>query len=172
MSILDTVMKKVGSNQGGTQTLHAGEIYSLWEELAARYVSKEKTQLFTQFVEDPDFKIVINTGLRTIEEQINKLERIIEKYSVQAMERPPINVNVDSNISALTDEFIYVEIINGSQKFLDMHTRAYRGSHNDELRELYKKFIIEEIDVYDGLVTYGKIKGWLSKPPQVTPGNV
>lgn len=169
MSIIDAVVDKISNNSVSSAPLHAGEVYGLWEELGERYGTLKKTKLFYEFINDLDFKAIVNKGITVLQNQINELETIMENHNIQTPERPPEKMAIPTNMTAITDEFIYNEIVNGSQRLIDTHTRVFRGSYNDNIRQLLKKFIIKELDVYDGLIKYGRIKGWLNNPP--SPNN-
>jgi hypothetical protein len=36
---------------------------------------------------------------------------------------------------------------------------------NDRLRQLFRKMLMEEVDYFDNLIKYGKLKGWMHHAP-------
>ncbi|NLM52613.1 MAG: spore coat protein, partial [Firmicutes bacterium] len=53
----------------------------------------------------------------------------------------------------------------GIQSFLGLYVQAFRDCANVKIRQKFKEFLLTEIELYDKLFEYGKMKGWLQKPP-------
>ena len=149
----------------------AGEAYMLWDHLVTRYDIIDTTQIYQNLVHDPDFKVVMTTGLTMIlEKQVDQLEIQLNKYKIALPERPFKSVRFDANSGAFKDEFIFRKVFTGIQGFLDSHVRTIRTMvYNDCLRKMFIKFLLEEIDVLDDLSKYGKVKGWFEIPPFMDP---
>lgn len=51
------------------QTINVSEVWHIWNMLNDRYHIIDTTQLFHNFVEDSDFKVVITLGLDELKKQ-------------------------------------------------------------------------------------------------------
>lgn len=165
MSFLENVHEKIAKTKKNQITLTTIEAYSVWELLVARYDALDRTQLYYEHVKDKDFKLIISNGLDILKEQIKILEKIMNKYGIPLVDRPPKSVSISHNIPMIQDEFIYREIHTGMQNFLDLHNRVFRNSTNKEIRTVFKEFTITEINLFEKFVDYGKKKGWIHVPP-------
>ncbi len=51
-----------------------------------------------------------------------------------------------------------------------MHAQAYKEAVvNNRIRDLFKQFLIEELNFIDNLIKFGKLKGWFSPIPTYGP---
>lgn len=150
--------------------LDSGEVFLLWEQLISRYDVIEITQIFQNFAHDPDFKLLLKKGLEeTLEKQVGDLEKEMNTFQLPLPPRPPKSVRVKANQGALDDRFMFRQVFSGMQSFLDNHMRSIRSTTtNDSLRHLFITFVKEELDVFDAMCKFGKIKGWLEAPPMST----
>lgn len=148
--------------------LSTGEAFLLWDHLVTRYDIIQMTQIYQNFVHDPDFRYIIGKGLAsTLEKQVDKLEKEMNKFKMALPDRPPKSVNITANSEILEDEFIFKQIFMGIQNFLEDHVRTVRSIvTNDPLRDMFIEFLKEELDIFNNLCKYGKIKGWLQVPPK------
>lgn len=166
MSFINKMIKNK-QNTGKSKALHHGEIFELWAHLVSRYDVLKKTQILFSYTHDPDFKMIISEGLDILQSQIDELENIFKEYSIPLPDRPPADVTSSSGSNSLwSDQMIYREILNGISQFLDTHVRTFKFLWNDELRPVIAGFLKKEVDLYDDLMKYGKLKGWLNMPPR------
>lgn len=151
-------------------SIDIGEAFLLWDMLVSRYDIIESTQIYQNFGHDPDFKILLQRGLnKTIEKEVNIMEKELNRYNIPLPNRPPKSVKVSANTGILEDQFIFKQIFTGIQAFLDNHVRTIRSiTTNDALRDMFINFAKEELDIFNGLCKYGKLKGWLGIPPRFT----
>lgn len=150
--------------------LDSGELFLLWEQLISRYDIIEITQIFQNFAHDPDFKLLLKKGLgATLEKQVDDLEKEMNTFQLPLPSRPPKSVRVKANQGVLDDRLMFRQVFSGMQSFLDNHIRSIRSTiTNDSLRHLFITFIKEELDAFDVMCKFGKIKGWLEAPPTGT----
>ncbi|MTI84789.1 MAG: DUF3231 family protein [Firmicutes bacterium] len=155
-----------------TPTLDSGEAFLLWEMLVSRYDVIELTQIYHNYGHDPDFKASLSHGLyKTLEREVNILEDELNRYRIPLPNRPPKSVKLPANTEVLEDEFLFRQIFKDMQSFLDNHIRTIRSIiNNDPLREMFIDFLKKELDIFNGICKYGKMKGWLQNPPKYTPG--
>lgn len=91
-------------------------------------------------------------------------------YGVPLPERPAVDVNTAFQPEIFTDKFIFERLYIGIRDFLPTFQIAYIQSGTEKIRDLFQKFLLSEIDIYDKLFTYyGKLKNWLPEPPRYQP---
>lgn len=80
--------------------------------------------------------------------------------------RPPKSVNVDAGSQLISDRLIFRDIISGCENFMETQLHAIRTFiTNDPLRWKFIGYLTKELEAYDDLCKYGKVKGWLEVPP-------
>ncbi|MEW6448653.1 MAG: DUF3231 family protein [Bacillota bacterium] len=147
------------------------EAGAVWEELIARYDIIQLTQILQNFTHDTDLKLIINKGLYNIlEKQVNVLEEEMNLLQIPLPERPPKSVNAPSTTGVFQDHFIFSLIFAGVQHMMDRHVKHIRSiTTSDRLRGIFIEFMKQEMDIFDNMVKYGKLKGWLKVPPKFVP---
>jgi len=152
------------------ESLDSGEAYQLWDHLAARYDTIEKTQKYQNFAHDVDFKTLLVIGLQTVlEKQANLLENECAKFGILQPSRPPKSISTNEGMDLYDDELIFRDIFTGMQFIMELHSTALKQTTtNDRLRSLYRKFLDQELNALDNWINYGKTKGWLRPIPMFT----
>lgn len=152
------------------ESLDSGEAYQLWDHLAARYDTIEKTQKYQNFAHDVDFKVLLVIGLQTVlEKQANLLENECAKFGILQPSRPPKSISTNEGMDLYDDELIFRDIFTGMQFIMELHSTALKQTTtNDRLRSLYRKFLDQELNALDNWINYGKTKGWLRPIPMFT----
>jgi len=151
--------------------MDAGEVFSLWDMLLTRYDIITKTQIYQNFAHDPDLKVMLNIGLSGhLKKQVALLEGEMNTHRLPLPLSNPKSVNLPSHSEVLDDEFIFRDVFFGIQGFLDYHARLIRSiTTNDNFRKELIDMAIEELHLFDKLVKFGKVKGWLRVPPIYQP---
>lgn len=93
-----------------------GEAFLLSQQLYYRYTCIEITHHYLRMAHDPDFRLLIKTGLKYLEKEVNLLRQQMELYNIPQPSRSPRTVLTDtkeSETSLLTDQIIYEQIHNG-----------------------------------------------------------
>jgi len=149
--------------------LDAGEAFILWDLLLSRYDIIQKTQIYQNLGHDPDLKVLLTQGLSsTLEKQVNILEREMNTFNLPLPARPPKSVRLPEASGILEDEFMFRDVFFGMQGFLDYHARTIRSfTTNDKLRAQLINFAVDELHLFDLMVKFGKLKGWLRVPPSL-----
>lgn len=161
-----TILDKLIPNSN-TDTIHVGEAYSLWSQAAARYDTLELAQHMENLIHDKDLKALVKFGISSIiQPQINRIEDFANKHKVSLPDRPPKNANAAKVTDALGDEEIFRIIFDGVQTALLLHIKEINLSTNDSLRNMYKDFLKIDLDNYESMIKYGKLKGWIKNPPK------
>lgn len=147
------------------------EAAMLWEFTVARYKCIEETQIYHSYAHDPDLKYFIKNALKIIlEDQINELEKQMNIYKIPLPKRPAKSVNHENNPEFISDEFLFNQIFEGCQRFIDYLARIIRSTiTNDALRKMYAAFLKEELAIFEKLCKYAKAKGWLEASPKYQP---
>jgi hypothetical protein len=146
--------------------IHVGEAYSIWSQAVARYDTLELAQYLGKFAHDKDLKVLINFGIsNVIQPQIKKIEELAEKFNVPLTTRPPKSINISDVTDPARDEEIFRIIFDGAQSALLIHIKEINIAINDTLRSAYIDFLKNDLENYEGMVRYGKVKGWIKSPP-------
>lgn len=91
-------------------------------------------------------------------------------YRLALPQRPPKSVQLVEDSEVITDQYVFKRLFSGKQSFLDNHIRIIRIIiYNDPLREIFYTFLKQEIELFDALCRYGKLKGWFDVPPYMNP---
>lgn len=149
------------------ETLDSGEAYQLWDHLAARYDTIEKTQKYQNFAHDIDFQALLHLGLqKVLEKQANILEKECGKFGIILPSRPPKSISTKVGMELYDDELIFRDIFTGMQFIMELHSTALKQTTtNDRLRAMYRNFLNEELNALDNWIIYGKMKGWFRPIP-------
>jgi len=145
--------------------LSVNDVWYMWKLLRTRYRVIEYTQFYLNFAHDTDFKAVLMLGLDELKEQAKKLEDLHRKYGITMPTPPPESVNTTVKLDDVDDRQIYQSLFYGIQSFLGLYVEAFRSCANAKIRQKFKEFLLTEIELFDKLFEYGKMKGWLQKPP-------
>lgn len=145
----------------------SGEAYLLWDNLVARYDIIHTSQIYLNAVRDPEFKLIMETGLMNIlENQVNTLEKEMDKYHLPLPDRPPKSVRFKLEGNIINDEHVFLKLFIGIQSFIDNLIRTVKTMvYNDDLRMIFTGFLKDELAAYTNICKYGKMKGWLRTPP-------
>ena len=81
--------------------------------------------------------------------------------------RPPLNINDPDSVNIqLSDQFMFRQIFEGCQTFIDYFARASRSMvTSDKIRKVFINFLTDELSLFDKLCKFAKLKGWLEVPP-------
>lgn len=149
-------------------TLSIQEAAYLWDFLVGRYKCLEETDIYLNIAKDSEFRTMIKTGIVVIlDKQVKTIEGLFEKYEIPMPYRNPKSfTNLDSNIE-IDDKFIYRQIFEGCQNYIDYLARISRSIiMNDNIRYIFVDYLKEELFFFDKLCKYGKSKGWLEPQPK------
>ncbi|MBF7083176.1 DUF3231 family protein [Desulfallas sp. Bu1-1] len=165
LQILEKVIDIGKTPQRLQKEINVLEVSNLWIQLTYRYDVAEETQILLNFVEDGDLKVVMELGMKRLNKQIDILEKWIKDYAISAPDRHRAVVNTVIKPEVISDKYIFIRIFSGIQAFLSIHLNAFIQTPSPKLRELFREFLLEEINIYDKVFEYGKLKNWISEPP-------
>jgi len=149
------------SGEAGSKSILAGEVHAIWNFLTLRYLYREMTEIFKNYIEDTEFGILVHSSIHmALDKQIQKTEEVLKFYEIILPPSPPKGINTAVNSEALRDEMMYRLLLVGIQYFLETHAETLRMMSNDSLRNLFMSWMNDEMKIFDDLVKYGKVKGW------------
>lgn len=156
----------IGKNNRQMQKMISlGEAYSLWTLTEVRYDSLITSKTLYELAKDADLKIIIEKGIDILQSQEDTLEKLMKEFVIPMPDKPPEHANISVDINSVTDKFIFREIYNGMSNTMFKHISNYQRAHGSFLRETFRKFLNQEMDLYDEFYEYGKLKGYLHEPP-------
>lgn len=168
MKILETI-EKIGdighSRQELQKQINIATAFHLWDHLVARYDIIETTHVLLNFVQDIDLHLVIKQGLKLLQSQADEVEDILSKYGIPLPQKPPAASTSALNVEVISDRYIFRRIFSGIQSFIPIHAAALIHSTSPKNREVFRRFIDAELDIYDKFLLYGQLKGWVVEPP-------
>lgn len=158
-----SIYKKI---KGEQERLDIQEAFNVYNLLRARYVSTQTVQLFTNFVHDIDWEIILNGFMKHFDKQIVILEELGEKYRIVMPSKPPLDIKFATNINDIRDDYIYKKIYHDLIAQLMSLIHAVRStSTNDQLRDIIIKDLTTHFEDFDILYKFGKLKGWEESYP-------
>jgi protein subunit release factor A len=163
------ISEKIGyigkNNRQKQKMLTLGEAYSLCSLMEFRYDALITTKTLYEFSKDMDLKIIIERGINVLEAQESTLEKLMKEFLIPMPDKPPKYANISVDVGTITDKFIFRDIYNGLSNTMFKHISNYQRAHGSYLREVFRKFLIQEMDLYDEFYEYGKLKSYLHEQP-------
>ncbi|MEJ6950354.1 DUF3231 family protein [Natronospora cellulosivora (SeqCode)] len=148
------------------EQVSTNEAVHLWDHINLRYDQLQMTKIYDEFVHDSEFKIIIGMGKKILNKQIKLLVELANKFEVVLPEKPPAVHETKIDPETFSDQFIFRVIYKGIQDAVDLHIRTIINSmRNDNLRNIFYDFYLEEMKTYHRMTKYGKLKGWTHVPP-------
>jgi hypothetical protein len=151
-----------------TDKLAAGEAFHLWDHLTYRYDNISQTEIYYAFAKDPEFKILLKTGLQSVlVKQAKVLEKELSHFGIPLPKQPKLfNLTSDST-EMMFDDHMFRMVLTGIQGAAIFHALALKQSTvNDRIRTLFKDLLFDELKINDEMIKFGKAKGWLHAVPQ------
>jgi len=153
------------SNRQKQKMITLGEAYSLWSLTGFRYDALITSKTLYQLTKDTDLKMIIERGINVLQAQEDILEKLMKEFLIPMPDKPPEYANIAVDINTVTDKYIFREIYTGMSNTMFKHISNYQRAHGSYLRETFRKFLIQEMDLYDEFYEYGKLKGYLYQEP-------
>lgn len=141
------------------------EVWSLWNHLTSRYQIITQTQLLASFARDSDLKLLLNEGLKVLNQQATMIEKELDAYGIPLPAKPPAKSSTALNVEMVTDQYIFKTIFAGVAGYMPTHFDSVLHATCGRLREMFLTFLLDELSVYDKLMFYGQAKEWIQNPP-------
>ena len=150
----------------GKEIVAANEIWELWSHLYYRYLHIQMTKIYNSYVNDPEFNLILTTGIKILEKQSKELENLLLNYGVSLPSKHPRNIPTPKTKENFDDKFIFNIILDSMMKASTTHGFALMELViNDRLMDFFKDLLFNEIYFIDKLIRYGKVKGWIAEVP-------
>lgn len=163
------ISEKIGyigkNNRQKQKMVSLGEAYSLWTLTEYRYDSLITSKTLYELTKDADLRIIIKKGIDVLQSQEDTLEKLMKEFLIPMPDKPPEHANISIDINTVTDKYIFREIYNGMSNTMFKHLSNYQRAHGSYLRETFRSFLNQEMDLYDEFYEYGKLKAYLHDPP-------
>lgn len=150
--------------------LTVGEVFHIWNHLVLRYQIIETTNILANFAKDEELKVVIKMGADSLQEQVDTLEQLMNEYGIPFPPRSPKDANSTLGVEVITDRYIYNHILSGIKSMIPSHAGGFIHSNSSKIRSMFRNFLLKEMDLYDKLFEYGKLKGYPTEAPVYNPG--
>lgn len=148
------------------ERLDAGEAFHLWDHLTYRYDNLNQTLIWQEYVHDGDFKVLLKKGQGSLQKQATILEKELSRFGIPLPKQPARSIPKSPGQELLEDQYIFRELLLGIQGATSLHAQAFkRCTTNDRVRGIFKKLLLEELDMINDLILFGKVKGWLHPVP-------
>lgn len=131
------------------------EAGNMWNKLLARYDLIECLLFLTNYVKDEELLKEAQNLLKKIKRQALQLEKVMAEYSVILIPQPPSEIKTTEDIASITDRYIFSRIFHSIKRFLPVHIIAYVQSTTSNVRQMFKGFLLEEMDIFDGFQALG-----------------
>ncbi|MFW6287166.1 MAG: DUF3231 family protein [bacterium] len=146
--------------------LSTEEAHRLWIKTQSRYILITNIHLFSNFAHDIDFKYKLEQIREVYQNHANLLEKQLNKYSLKSPEPNKTDIEVTVASEVITDREIARTIYSLMQLAVGKCMKTlHNATYNDDIRELFIKITIEEIDEFFKFINYIKAKDWLANPP-------
>ena len=157
---------KKGKTEKRQSLVDSREAFNLWDVLRSKYAATEKLMLFEKCTHDVDLAIVLKRMQASIQENINILEKQMEKYAIKSPDQNKSGVGYAGSSQMITDQFVTGETLLYQQEHIENLLKAFSTSiTNDAVRGIFKKMLIKTVDQTEYLMQYMKLKGWIETPP-------
>lgn len=142
------------------------EAFNIFNLQGARQASILGHQFHLNYVHDRDFALILQSHVKTWQDQVSELEKQAEKYNIKTPRRSPANIKFTADTEEISDNFIFDLILNELTAELYALSRAVISSTtNDTLHDLFVKHMLSHMKHYEILYKYGNMKGWMHIVP-------
>ncbi|HWI54149.1 MAG TPA: hypothetical protein VNT57_00515 [Desulfobacteria bacterium] len=137
-----------------------------WDLLVGRYKCIRETQIYHSYAHDPEWKALLDYGIDFLENQARVLEQQAKMYKLPLPDRPPLDAPLAGSYEMLQDRYTFSQVFEGCQSWIDFLARASRSMvTSDPLRHIMVDFLNSDLALFDKVVKFGKLKGWLEPSP-------
>ncbi|HWI55493.1 MAG TPA: hypothetical protein VNT57_07355 [Desulfobacteria bacterium] len=138
----------------------------IWDLLVGRYKCIRETYIYHSYAHDSEWKHFLKVGIAYLENQARVLERQAKIYRLPMPDRPPLDAPLRGNNAYLHDRYAFSQVFEGCQSWIDFLARASRSMITcDPLRHIIVDFLTGDLAMFDGIVKFAKVKGWIEPTP-------
>lgn len=154
--------------------ISVAEAFNLWDILNAVYAAIERFNLWSNYIHDRDFMILMQIYLHELNDAKEILENSLTQYGIKAPDSHTLTVNTELNSDFMRDQLIATDLYSTQQEHIEMLLLAIaQATRNDKVRSMMMQFVKKNLDRIGMTTKYLKVKGWLQAPPiySQTPGD-
>ncbi|HHX77940.1 MAG TPA: DUF3231 family protein, partial [Firmicutes bacterium] len=133
-------------------TVEAG---NMWNKLLARYDFIESVLVMSNYIKDEELQKVMQTVLKKVKRQTQQLEKVMAEHAVALMPQPASEIKISEGVPSFTDRYVFLRIFHSIKRVLPVHIVSFEQSTSPVIREMFKGFLLEEMDMYDDLRNFG-----------------
>ncbi|OPY56436.1 MAG: hypothetical protein A4E55_02075 [Pelotomaculum sp. PtaU1.Bin035] len=153
--------------------LNLGEAYWLWDQLGNRHSTIVLLETYISNTKDTELIKELEYGLYKVAfPQLEKLEMILKNEGFTVPARPVSRIKRQhagrTGKIIVRDSEVLSIVITATQVNLDMHMNALGSAYREDVRELLKSFVFEDIDYLAKLIKLGNKRDLMEYPPKVT----
>jgi hypothetical protein len=152
------------------EQIDCGTAYQLWDHLTFRYANIEITEIYRTVAMDGDFKLLLKKGIQDVlKKEAARLEKELVKFGLPLPPQPK-TIYEDLGMLQIPDQTMFKQLFIGMQSAAIVHAQALKQcTTNDRIRQLFNELLKSEVNLIDGVIKYGKAKGWLEEAPRYSP---
>lgn len=168
IDIMDKVQKvtNLGKSPREKQKLiNVNEVFYIWDILVTKLDILETIEMFENFIDDYDLKLINAKVRNIIVAGIKDMEDLMAEYALPFPERPPADIRITTNLEQVTEKYIYRSLYESIQAFFFILASGFMNSNNPHVMKVIKEHLHLTLELQEILVEYGKIKGMLNLPP-------
>ena len=122
--------------------------------------------ILLNFIKDENLEKEVRYILKRINRQIIELEKVMAEHAVSLALQPASEIKITENISSFTDRYIFIRIYQSLKRFLPVHIVAFQQSTTPRLREMFKTFLLEEMELFEKFQDFGRKSNLLPSQPE------
>lgn len=154
------------TNNNVKERISTNEVYHLWSHLITRYQHIYQTKIYTKYTFNTDFQLLLKAGTDILNKQAAQIEKKMLYYGVILPKKHGEIIPTPETTELYEDKFMFQTILTGMRNAAVLHGFAVNDCVlNNDVRNLFKSLLYEEIDFINRFIKYGKIKGWIYKTP-------
>jgi len=159
-------MQKLGlmlkSTKEKQSVININEVWYAWDILVAKYDAISISNIVVSHIEDADLKLVSGSMVNLYKDIIKLMEGLLTEFGIPMPERPREMVKSTVNVEILNDKYIFNVMFEIVQSVITKSTAPY-------VRSKFKTILLKNVELFEELVEYGKLKNYLDKPPVYRP---
>ncbi len=163
---LDLMLKSTKEKQS---VININEVWYAWDILVAKYDAISISNIVVSHIEDTDLKLVSGSMVNLYKDIIKLMEGLLTEFGIPMPERPRERVKSTVNVEILNDKYIFNVMFEIVQSVIPVAASSFSKSTAPYVRSKFKTILFKNVNLFEELVEYGKLKNYLDKPPVYRP---
>ena len=149
--------------------ININEAWYAWDILVAKYDAISISNVVASHIEDEDLKLIAGSMLNLYQEIAKLMEGLLTEFAIPMPERPRERAKSTVNMEIINDKYIFNVMFEIVQSMIPLAASSFSKSTAPYVRSKFKTILFKNVELFEGLVEYGKLKGYLDKPPAYRP---